>query len=62
MSPTPDLMTLREASRYLCVSYDCVLVWTRKGVFGRIVYVGPSKSIRLYREDVLAQRCEQRIA
>lgn len=56
---TSDLMTVRQAAVYLCVDYDTVLVWLRKGVFRRVVRVGPARSIRLYREDVLSQRHEQ---
>lgn len=49
------LVTLSEAAVMLCVDYDTVLQWTRKGVFGRIVRVGPHKGLRLYRVDVLQQ-------
>lgn len=58
----PDLLTLRQASVLLCVSYRTVFQWATKGVFARIVRVGPSGAIRLYRVDVEAQRREQRIA
>lgn len=54
-----DLVTVRQAANILCVNYDTVLVWLRKGVFPRVVRVGPAHSLRLYREDVLQQRHEQ---
>jgi excisionase family DNA binding protein len=55
---TPELMTLREAAEYLHVDYDTVLRWTMKGVFSRVVRVGPTQAVRLYRADVAAQRRE----
>ncbi len=55
----PDLITLRQASVILCVSYRTVYQWAAKGVFGRVVMVGPAGSLRLYRDDVIAQRQEQ---
>lgn len=57
-TPSHDLVTLRQAAVILCVHYNTVLLWARKGVFGAVVRVGPSKSLRLYRAAVMAERRE----
>lgn len=60
-TPRPDeLMTLQEAAVVLHVHYETVRLWVAKGVFPRVVRVGPAGAIRLYRADVQAQRVEQR--
>lgn len=50
-----SLMTLSEAAARLDVSYDTMKRWVDKGVFKRVVRVGPHRWIRLYRADVEAQ-------
>jgi excisionase family DNA binding protein len=54
----PDLMTLTEAAEDLRVDYETLRRWIAKGVFTRVVRVGPTKLIRLHRVDVRAQRVE----
>lgn len=49
------LITLRQAATLLGVDYDTVHRWALKGVFGRVVRVGPCGSLRLYESDVRAQ-------
>lgn len=57
-----ELVTVREAASLLHVGTDAIRLWLKKGVFPRFVRVGPARSIRLYRSDVLAQRQEQQTA